>query len=99
MNVSHKAWNNPSLRGSKSGPPTWAAVAVLAVSIGAVYIPALRVPFVYDDNFSITANKSITTLWPLVGTSDNPGPLRPPPRIPTTRRPLVNLSFAVNYRL
>lgn len=84
---------------AKSLPPTWATIALLAVSICAVYGPALRVPFIYDDNFSILANKSITKLWPLVGSAEDPGPLQPPPRIPTTRRPLVNLSFAVNYRL
>ena len=75
----------------------WFASIILAVSIGAVYGRVLDVPFIFDDNSAITKNRSITSLWPLVGTTDRRGPLNPPPQIPTSARPLVNLSFAVNY--
>ncbi len=76
--------------------PAWVA-AVLALSIGAVYGPSLAVPFIYDDQAAIVENDSITSIWPLIGTPDHPGPLNPRQDLPTTARPLVNLSFAVNY--
>lgn len=81
---------------SSSARPFWVA-AVLAISIGAVYGPSLAVPFIYDDQAAIVENDSITSLWPLVGTPDHPGPLNPRQDLPTTGRPLVNFSFAVNY--
>jgi Flp pilus assembly protein TadD len=80
-------------------PRPWIVAAVLAVSIGVVYLPALHVPFIFDDTATIVENASIAHLWPLVGSRDNPGPLNAPAGTPTAGRPLVNLSFAANYRL
>ena len=45
---------------------------------------------------SVTENNSIAALWPLVGLTE-PGPLNPPAELPVSGRPLVNLTFAVNY--
>ena len=55
-------------------------------------------PFIFDDVDSIIRNDSITTVWPLSGTPAQPGPLNPRPNLPTAARPLVNLSFAINYK-
>ncbi len=75
----------------------WLAATVLAVGIGLVYLPAIRVPFVFDDSATVVENASITKLWPLIGTAENPGPLNASPGTPTAGRPLVNLSLAINY--
>ena len=81
----------------RSAPPFWAVAMVLAISIGAVYGRAFNAPFIFDDDGSIIQNSSITTLWPLFGTVEQPGPLRPAADLPTAGRPLVNLTFAINY--
>ncbi len=73
--------------------------AVIAVVVSVVYGRAAHAPFVHDDNTSVLNNPSIVRLWPLVGTSDTPGPLNPPRDAVTSGRPLVNLSLALNYRL
>lgn len=73
-------------------------VAVLAFSIGVIYVPVLNVPLIFDDVDTIIRNESITAIWPLVGTDTHPGPLNPQPNVPTAARPLVNLSFAINYK-
>jgi tetratricopeptide (TPR) repeat protein len=57
----------------------------------------LNSPFIFDDLDSIITNSSITSLWPLVGTRDHRGPLNPEDALPTAGRPLVNLTFALNY--
>src|SRR6476646_3383224 len=79
------------------GPKAWLAAALLALSVAVVYGPSLAVPLIIDDRTSILGNESITSLWPLLGTTARPGPLRPPQDVPTSARPLVNLSFAFNY--
>src|SRR5689334_22295408 len=90
---------------SKKHPRKGAAViryamgaAVLAISILSVYGRALQAPFIFDDNSAILTNKSILSLWPLVGTPTDRGPLNPAPQLPTAGRRLVNLSFAINYQ-
>jgi protein O-mannosyl-transferase len=80
-----------------AGPHTLVAAALLVLPIFAVYWRAHDAPFIFDDNSAIVTNKSIVSLTPLVGTQDHPGPLKPPPELPTASRPLVNLSFALNY--
>src|SRR6187401_1036516 len=87
------------------GPPrhgrtrTWAAAFVLGLAIVVVYGRVLRAPLIFDDLASVTQNTSIVSLWPLIGSADKPGPLRPPPDTPVAGRPLVNLSLALNYQL
>lgn len=86
-------------RAASASPPAWVAAIVFALAIGAVYGRALDVPFILDDDGTIIRNKSIASLWPLVGTVENPGPLRPPVPLPTAGRPLVNLTFALNFSI
>jgi protein O-mannosyl-transferase len=93
-----------TLRGSGSsargdGPPAWAVAVVLAVSIVTVYYGACRTPFIFDDEDAIEKNSSIRSVWPLISTNERPGPLNPPPEMPTSGRPLVNLTFAMNYQV
>ncbi len=58
-----------------------------------VYGNSLSSPFLFDDQNSILENTTIRRLWP-------PSvPLDPPRETPVARRPLVNLSFAVNYAI
>jgi protein O-mannosyl-transferase len=92
-----KPMRSPLQDGALFGAPAWAIAAlVLAFFIGVVYFPAARAPFIFDDVNSVVQNDSIDSLWPLIG-FEKPGPLNPPPEHPTSARPLVNLSFAINY--
>jgi tetratricopeptide (TPR) repeat protein len=76
-----------------------ATLAVLAAAVGAVYWRALDAPFVFDDVPGIVTNPSLVRLWPPIGDERSPGPLNPPGLAPTSRRPLVNLTFAIDRRL
>jgi tetratricopeptide (TPR) repeat protein len=73
------------------------AVVVLTGAVWAVYGCAINAPLIFDDKESIENNASIRQLWPLVGSTGQPGPLRPPYHIPMSGRPLVNLTLALNY--
>ena len=68
----------------------WPA-AVLAVVAILVYANSLGGPFVIDDENAIVTNLRIRQLSPLSV------PLSPPRETPVAGRPLVNLSFALNY--
>ena len=57
------------------------------------YLNALDSPFIWDDSNAIVNNPTIRSLWPLWQ------PLQPPAETPVASRPLVNLSFALNYSL
>ena len=85
--------NVPAFRGVSS----WLVLVVLAGAVWAVYGRSLDAPFLFDDDASVLTNTSIRALWPMVGASERRGPLNPPIEIPTSARPLVNLSLAVNY--
>ncbi len=76
-----------------------AAAALLAGAVWVVYGRAIDSPFVCDDGPSIVENESIRQWWPLRGNGEQPGALSPPQDSPTSGRPLVNWSFALNYRL
>lgn len=76
-----------------------ATVAVLAVAVFTIYGRALEAPFIFDDRPGIVDNPSIRRLWPPIGDATIRGPLNPPPLAPTARRPLPNLTFALNYRV
>lgn len=68
-----------------------AAAATIAVLGVAVYWPTLGADPIFDDLSSVTQNRSIRSLWPL-------GPvLMPPSECTVAGRPLVNLTFALNY--
>lgn len=77
----------------------WAAVGafVLAVAVGGVYGRVLHAPFIFDDHATIENNPSIVRLFPLVAPGRHGGPFNPPKNLPTSARPLVNLSLAINY--
>jgi protein O-mannosyl-transferase len=87
------------LRAPNGGLSVAAVAAVLAVAVAGVYCWFLTAPFIFDDEYSIEQNESIRSLWPLIGAPDHPGPLNPAPQLPTAARPLVNLTFALNYHL
>jgi tetratricopeptide (TPR) repeat protein len=57
------------------------------------YVNSLDNPFIWDDSNAIVNNPTIRSLWPLWK------PLLPPAETPVATRPLVNLSFALNYAL
>ncbi len=66
------------------------AAALLALGVG-IYARAAAGPFVFDDQTAIVSNESLRALWP-------PGPLlSQPPDLTTSGRPLVALSFALDY--
>jgi len=77
--------------------PPWLAHVLAATFLGVllawIYSPRFDAPFFFDDSATLIENPSIRQLWPL----DDGGPLDPPPANPVHARPLVNLSFAVNY--
>src|SRR5580704_13655353 len=67
---------------------------LLIVAAGAAtYWNSLGGPFIWDDQIAIVTNRTIQHLWPL---SDA---LRPPRETPVAGRPIVNLSFAINYAM
>ena len=68
---------------------------LLIAAVGAVYANSFGGPFVFDDALSILENSSIRQLWPLTQV------LSPPSGhgITVEGRPLVNLSFALNYAI
>lgn len=87
-----------------SPPQPWSIRAILAVlgallllgAIGWVYGRVVSAPLVFDDSASIVNNPSIRTLWPLWD-AERPTPLHPGPNLPTSARPVVNLTLALNY--
>jgi tetratricopeptide (TPR) repeat protein len=68
------------------------AASLIVLVTAAVFANGLRGVFIFDDVFAILNNGSIHHLWPI-------GPVLHPPLDVTTAsgRPLVNLSFALNY--
>ncbi|MBL9203180.1 MAG: tetratricopeptide repeat protein [Opitutaceae bacterium] len=78
---------------------TWPAIpaSVYAVAIvvltGGAYVNSLQAPFVLDDLTTIAANPTIRSLSPLRDV------LFPPGEIYSAGRPVLNLSFALNYAI
>ena len=86
----------------RAGHSPWTTIgfsAALGVVIILAFGRGVQTPFIFDDIPGIADNWSIRHLWPLVGSFPDYGPLNPPRLIPTTGRPLVNLSLAFNYQL
>jgi tetratricopeptide (TPR) repeat protein len=83
-----------------SAPPRWldssravfAAGLLLVVAVLAIYTPTLRVPFLFDDLAAIPENSTIRDLSQLATVLSPPND-----GSGVTGRPLVNLSFALNY--
>jgi Flp pilus assembly protein TadD len=68
----------------------WVPLALIAATTLA-YVPALSAPFVMDDVLGITANPSIRSFDPPNSA------FTPPPNLPVSGRPVVNVTLAVNY--
>ena len=66
---------------------------MLCVVVVVPYLNSLDNPFIWDDSNAIVNNPTIRSIWPLWT------PLQPPLETPVATRPLVNLSFALNYSL
>src|ERR1051325_10288257 len=64
------------------------AALLLAAAALATYWNGFRTPFVWDDEIAITTNQSIHQIADA---------LNPPAETPVAARPIVNLSFALNY--
>jgi Tfp pilus assembly protein PilF len=77
----------------------WTSAGIVIVAVLVVYGRSIDAPFIFDDINSVQRNDSIKKLWPLVGDAENPGPLYGPKFAPTSARPVVNLSLALNYQL
>lgn len=84
--------------GRRPWVPALGTTLILTVAVCSVYAGAIHAPFIFDDRPAILDNPSIRRLWPPIGTAAEPGPLNPPLLSPTLRRPLPNLTFALNYR-
>jgi tetratricopeptide (TPR) repeat protein len=67
--------------------------ALIALSVCAAYSNTLGAPFVLDDSIAILHNPSIRNLWNLGAV------LTPASSLSTGRRPVLNLSFAINHAL
>ena len=72
----------------------------LALSVGLIVVAgvltfsnSLAGPFIWDDLTSIQQNQTLRRVWPISAA------LSPPRETPVGGRPLVNLSFAVNYAI
>ena len=68
-------------------------IALIVLAGVLVYGNAMSGPLLFDDETSILNNTSIRQLTPLSG------PLTPPRDTPVAGRPVVNLTFAVNYAM
>ena len=70
----------------------WIPLALIAATTLA-YLPALSAPFVMDDVLGITANPSIKRFTPPNSA------FTPPPNLPVSGRPVVNVTLAANYAI
>src|SRR5438477_720317 len=77
---------------ARSKTPLLSVLLIVVVGVGTFW-NSVGGPFIWDDQTSIVTNQTIRHLWPLSG------PLSPPRETPVAGRPLVNLSFAINYAL
>jgi tetratricopeptide (TPR) repeat protein len=70
----------------------WIPLALVAATTLA-YLPALSAPFVMDDVLGISSNPSIRRLVPPNSA------FTPPPNLPVSGRPVVNVTLAINYAI
>jgi tetratricopeptide (TPR) repeat protein len=71
----------------------WLRAAIIVLAGAAVYANSLSGPFVLDDQDTIVMNEQIRQLWPPSVV------LFPALELPVAGRPVVNVSFALNYAL
>ncbi len=89
-------------RGShaKPGAPSARVLAAVLVFAGLVtFANGLDGAFVFDDHGTVLENPHIRALWPLATLSALPEALGAPPQSAMGGRPVVALSFAINYAL
>lgn len=89
--------NESNYRGGRRITLRILGVLLLCVGACCLYVPTLHYEMIFDDDFCIVENESIHQLFPLFGTSEGYGPLKPQPHTPVEVRPLVSLSLAINY--
>jgi len=65
--------------------------AIILIAGALVYANSLSAPFIFDDQTAIIENRRIQQLWPLSV------PLSPARETPVAGRPIVSLTFAINY--
>jgi tetratricopeptide (TPR) repeat protein len=74
----------------------WWRTAVIALAGSLAYLNSVSTPFLFDDMASVVDNERIRDIshWGNFWSTLNPGP-----NSPVSARPLVNLSFAINYAI
>jgi len=84
-------------RGTRASGPRLASTVLVAlllvVAASLAYSTSFAGVFVFDDQFAITDNPNIRTLWPLTRS------MSAPPETPTSARPVASLTLAINYAL
>src|SRR5689334_3330556 len=73
-------------------PPARTWLAVFAIAALGAFSSAIKAPFEYDDLPAIDQNASIHDLF-------SSSVFSPPPQSPTSGRPVVNFSLALNYAI
>lgn len=91
MGPPHSQRSRPPVVVADSGRAGVAWGAGIALAALVAYHNSFSVPLFFDDTASIVQNESIRGLWPLEKV------LWPPTGAGTAGRPLLNLSFALNY--
>ncbi len=80
-------------RAHSRGSARWLAPALLLVAVALAYANSLHAPFLFDDTGAVVNNPTIRRLW-------SPDIFNPPADGSTaTGRPLVNLTYALNFAL
>ena len=87
--------SRPAGRPSRVFGSPWFAILLLVAVVAAGYANSLRSPFVFDDQCDIIDNPSIRHLWPL----GDVFLIRSKSTVGLHPRPVVNLSFALDYAL
>ena len=85
--------STPSRTPPESPVGVWWRAVIIVLTALLAYASSLSGPFIFDDLTSIVENQQIREWWNLATV------LTPMRELPTAGRPLVNLSFAVNYAL
>src|ERR1700676_3640437 len=71
----------------------WLMPGIIVAAIAIAYADDLRGPFIFDDGNSIVTNEHVRSIFPLAEA------MSAPPLSVVVGRPLVCLSFAVNYAI
>ncbi len=83
----------PSARSTHGSPQRlWSRLAAITLTVALAYAGGLSAPFVFDDRGTIVDNHTIEDLW-------SREVLSAPHETPVAGRPVVNVSFALNYAI